>query len=223
MSYKTLEDVVLLVHSKLRLVPGTAVQVYNEDYTGSLVLESYYAIAREPGFWWHQFMDWTTITPDGVTGKPITDFNSSDKPWQIRHEDIRAVFPLNDNRQLSVWSGEYNPSFVAYTRPYVDFIGDGVKLLRILPITSTEQFTVHRRLIPQVETPEDILLIDDDVLSNKVAWRLATGDGSNPSNGMLFLNLFEAAFNRMKSGVGNMPRELDPMSGEYPTNWYQVP
>lgn len=223
MSFKTLSSLVLDVHAKLRLVPGTAVQVYNEDYTAQLLRETYYSLAREPEFWWPQFMSWSTITPDGTTGKPTTSFNTTDVPWKVRHEDIRCVIPVSDHRPLAVFPRTANPTFVTYTRPYVDFINDPYKLFRILPVTTTESFSVHVRQIEPIVVADDLLLFDDIVLVNRVAWMIATNNGNNPSNGMVFLSDFEAALNRVKLTYSDMPSELDHTSGEYPTNWYEHP
>lgn len=223
MSFKTLEQLIADAHSKLRLVPGTSVQVYNEDYTAQLIKAAYYQFAREPQFWWPQFMDWVTLVPDGTTGKPTTDFNPSDKPWQVRHDDIRAIYPINSHRQVSKWSKEFNPYLVTFTRPFFEFISDPYKLLRFLPTTSVETFVAHRRLIPEVMAPSTLVLFDPEVLTSHVAWILATNNGANPSMGVLFLNLFEAAYGSVKSAYSSMPVELDPGANEYPAQWYENP
>lgn len=221
--YKSLEDLIQSVHEELRLVPGAAVQVYSEDYTANLIKKHYYALAREPEYWWDQFMDWVDIVPDGTTGKPVTAFNTSDTPWQIRHEDIRAIYPVNSHRRIAKFNSQFNPDLVTYTRAYVEFINDPLKLLRILPKTSTETFRAHVRKIPAITRPGDLVLFDEDAIVNKVAWVVATNNGINPQAAITFLNRFEVAFNRVKSSTTTMPLDLDPSSNEIPTQWYESP
>lgn len=221
--YKTLEDLIQSVHIELRLVPGASTQVYAEDFTKHLITTHYYDLAREPEYWWDQFMSREEFVPDGVTGKPTTDFNSSDNPWEVRHEDIRGVWPINSHRQLARFNSQFNPSLVTFTRAYVEFINDPLKLLRILPVTSTERFTAHVRRIPKIAKPGDLVLFDSSVIINKVAWVIATNDGVNPQQGITFLNRFEVAFNRVKLAQTNLPSDLDMASNEIPTQWYETP
>jgi len=222
--FKTLGELIQDVHTELRLVPGASVQVYSEDYTSTLILREYYALAREPSFWWPHFMQWSpSFLCDGVSGLPTISFNTVDAPWQVRHEDIKGIWPANSHRKLTQWHSEFNPTLVTFTRPYVEYINNQLKLFRILPLTTTESFIVHYRNIPRILRVDDLVMFDDAVLVNKVAWISATKDGLNPTQAITFLNRFEVAFNRVKIAYSQSPIELDPAANEIPQQWYETP
>lgn len=223
-SYRTFTVLIQRVHQRLSLVPGTAVQVYNEDHTAELLQDAFDDFAREPGYLWPQFRDWMNgVVLDGTTGTPTTNINSSASSPRVLHEDIIYIWRHGGSRPLTILPDGVNPYTFSAGRAYFEYTNNMQKLWRAWPLTDTGTYTVLLRRLPDLFEANDIVPFDPNVLVEHVAWRLATNDGSNAAQGAMFLNKFEAAWQRLKLGYNSVPVELDPRLATTNDQWTEDP
>jgi hypothetical protein len=221
--FKTLSELVLDVHKRLSMAPGTSVQTYAEDHTASLVQEEFDLLAREQGYWWPHLMEWYVSSLDGTTGLCVDVINAAGVD-RVEHRDLRFVYHGSNQRPTPILpSTNLNPYTMSTGKRYIEYRNDSSKLFRTWPLTTTGAVYVHIRRLPTEFAAADTVPFDDATLMNKVAWRLATNDGDNVNQGIMFLNNFEAAFQAVKLAYNEPPIDLDPRVQYVNDTWWEPP
>lgn len=223
-SYFTLTELIQKVHQRISLVPGTSVQIYGEGHTAELLQRTFDALAREPSFWWPWLMEWQeNVSLDGTTGTPTQDLNADASKPRVRSDDVRYIWRVGETRPIPYVPSDFNPFTASFGRTFYEYSTDMKKVWRIWPRTDTGTYYVRYRKLPAIFEPDSLVPFDPDVLIEKTAWRLATNDGANPAQGMLFLNEFEANWQRVKLAYSDVPVMLDPRLASVNDRWQDDP
>jgi hypothetical protein len=216
----TIEEIITDVESLVRLAPGVGTHIYAEDAIHNAIKISFRELAREPGFWWPQLMQWLSGTLTGTDGliTSSTAFADIDQ-----HEDIRAVYLDTDQRPLPYVPNNINPfTFSNFGRPMVEYLSDADKRLRIWPLTQTGTVYVHARIMPDLSVPSAEVPFDRDTIANKVAYCMVSDYGANPSSGARLLATFERNFQRVKVNYNSVPVVLDPRIATVNDRWMEL-
>jgi len=206
------------VIGELSQVPGPGVQTYAEGRIGEKVQQTFNLVF--PKLWWPGYMQWFSRTIDGVNGlvsQQITTIASS--------TDIRAVFPANSNRPLSVLPTTLNPNTLSGTTArYIEGTNNtSYGCFSVWPRTATTDVSIHARIHPGTFNVSDTtdIVMDNDLLVFGAAWSYAEDDGTNPAQAAKFQALFEAKLDQLEKLYNKQVIDLKAgYSGEIPLDWY---
>lgn len=221
-AWKTLDQLITLVEQELSQVPGTAVQLYSEDTIAAKIQQGFDFVFEDT--WLQNYMVWETVTLDGTTGRPSSNFSSIK-----RVEDIRAIFrsssSIYTDRPLPNVPEDINPNnltgtTVRYWEGYNE--ASPAKLIQCWPITATDTLNVRGRAHPGFFADTDAIKVDYHLLVAYAAWAYITDDESAPDSAAKFLNQFETRLAQYKKRIARRPIILDPARATVPDQWYEA-
>jgi hypothetical protein len=217
MAYKTLSALAEDVGYELSLVPGTSVQLYADEIIKRRLKDEFYVLAREPSFWWPQFMTWLTRTLDGTTGRTTVGLTGIQQ-----HDDIRAIFIGTNSNPMPELRRDTNPNTYAFNQAVYEFDNDAL-MLKVYPITTTGSLYIHGRVLPTTIVNADVMQFDDVVLKWRVCYKMSETDAANAGQTSMFQGEFERAMQRLKARYSQMNMQLDRRSGVFPNEWQEMP
>ena len=151
---KTIREIVTDAQESLGDVPGAGVQTYADDRMFRDCVRAFNLFHKK--YPWDQFMSWSMVTLDGITGK-MTD------PEVFRHlrdfDDIFSVFPEQSNYEIPVLDRRRNPNSLRGSSalfwtglPTID-PDYQYKRIQMIPPTTTGKVVIAWRHYPRYFNP----------------------------------------------------------------------
>lgn len=190
MIYKTLETLTQDIIYEVSQVPGVSVQAYAEPIIQRKIQHQFNRVFSKQ--WWRQFYTPSLVVNySSHTGLPTNDFSAS--PHIKGLEDIRWIFPIDDDKPLDRLPDSYNRELITGTSPrFWEPNSDDSKLFRILPIpdkamaaaedTSSYSVVISYRVRPDDYSTSDIVKFDSLYLTYAVCHDLLLTDADNPGD-----------------------------------------
>lgn len=226
---KTIREIVTDAQETIGDVPGAGVQTYGDDRMFRDCIRAFNMFHKK--YPWDQYMSWSLVEIDGVSGKPKEDVFQHLKDF----EDILAVFPENRNFEIPVLDKRRNPQSLRGTSalfwtalPTID-PDYQYKRIQVIPATTTGKIVVSWRHYPRIHYADgrqepwewnDIMDLDEDMLVHAVAWMSLSSDDINTNAAQDQQTLADDRFQEITMALAR--RKLTPSStgGGIPYNWY---
>lgn len=195
---------------------GTAVQTYAEPRIMNYLQDAFNSLFLK--VWWPQFCDWEQVTLDGATGRP-------DAPPTVlsRFVDLRTAMPANSSKKLKLPPGDQNPyNFTGTTPMFIEGVA-GDRVFRVWPFTATGDIVIHGRLHPGTYGLDDVVPMDDTLLTMLAAWKYSSSDGNNPMETERMLQEFNTHLNLILHNLQNQGIPLDHRFDGALTEWVEMP
>lgn len=220
----TLQEIVEEVIRRLSEVPGLGTQVYAEERIVRLVNSAFKFIRTHAE--WPELMQWYTRTLDGTTGKVTVPLINVLGP-----KDLKAVFPENSDRKLSILPTSINVNkLIGATSRWVQLLGviddplvnDARYLFKVWPIQSTGNLNIlvkHNRVWGDSHM-EDEMWLDDEAIVLHCCMREANSDGANPAEQNDFSEQFKDRMRQLTRDNHRFPTELNPGGVTTPYTWF---
>ena len=146
---KTIREIVTDAQETLGDVPGAGVQTYADDRMFRDCIRAFNMFHKK--YPWDQFMSWSMVDLDGISGKIIEDTFQNLRDF----EDIFAVFPENSTFEIPVLDRRRNPNVLKGTSamfwtalPTIDPDYQW-KRIQIIPPTTTGKVVISWRHYPR--------------------------------------------------------------------------
>jgi hypothetical protein len=226
---KTIREIVTDAQESLGDVPGAGVQTYSDDRMFRDCIRAFNVFHKK--YPWDQFMSWSMVDLDGVTGKIVEDIFQNLRDF----EDIFSVFPENANFELPILDRRRNPNTLTGTSalfwtglPSVD-PDYQFRRIQIIPPTTTGKIVISWRHYPRSfdasgkQEPwewDDVMDLDEDMLTHAVAWLTLSGDDINAGAAQDQQSLADDRFQEITTALAR--RKLTPSrtGGSVPYQWY---
>lgn len=206
MSYKTLTAITQDVIKRIGLVSGTGVQRYTEPQVAMTIQDAFDFLFRKR--FWDHLSGWYTFTPNGSTGVVTDDLSTiAAEPTDIREiyitgTDRRVVQPVG-NEHLLVNNSDYALYYTAWK--YTATGGDQwkTKVIKLWPVTCTQDVTMHIRVHPGIFNDNDIVPFPQDIIGWCSAWLMLETDGINPANANKAQAMFDISYRDYINSIGD--------------------
>jgi len=219
MADKTLSDLITGIETELHQVAGPATQIYGQDMLIARINDAFITFFEDKSTIWKRFLDFTSYTLDGTTGKATTDVSATYKEY----DHIVAVYPADSDHPLVKWNTRRNPSLISGSSPVmVKPTSTATKIFQVLPLTATGNVTVLGRVRPAgwpYDDLDEVVEFDYLAIQHFVVWQELADEGANPSKAEDALNLFKNRWSQLVANQGQEPISYNGGSGQIPTQW----
>ena len=226
---KTIREIVTDAQETLGDVPGAGVQTYADDRMFRDCIRAFNMFHKK--YPWDQFMSWSMVDLDGVSGKITEDTFQNLRDF----EDIFAVFPENSTFEIPVLDRRRNPNVLKGTSamfwtalPTID-PNYQYRRIQIIPPTTTGKIVISWRHYPRSFGTDgkilnwewdDVMDLDDDMLTHAVAWMTLSSDDINAGAAQDQQTLADDRFQEITMALAR--RKITPSNtgAGVPYTWY---
>ena len=221
----TIREIVDAALTVVGEVSGAGVQQYEEDRMFADAVRGFNMMFKK--YEWRQYMDWFTITLDGVLGIPTTGPFAQVKDF----EDFVAVFRSGENRPLPIMPSRLNPNSLTISGSNVLFwtsmnasnVNYALRKLQFYPATSVGTMNVHAKVYPLVPPAvsfdwPDVFYLDKDLLAYATAYMTLSGDDLNAGAADVVRNLMEMKYKDVMAALAKHPIPINSTSS-IPNYW----
>lgn len=99
----------------------------------------------------------------------------------------------------------------------------GDRVFRVWPFTATGDIVIHGRLHPGTYGLDDVVPMDDTLLTMLAAWKYSSSDGNNPMETERMLQEFNTHLNLILHNLQNQGIPLDHRFDGALTEWIEMP
>jgi hypothetical protein len=211
-------------------VAGAGVQMYEEDRMKADAVRAFNMMFKK--YNWDQYLDWFTVTLDGVTGKITTDAFAQVKDF----EDFIAAFSANNNAPIPFKPRKENPFSMTSTGTNVYAWGSlnashpmyKRRKLQFYPITAVGQVNVLAKVYPLVPPEvefdwEQEFFLDKDLLVYATAYMTLSGDDLNAGAADVVRNLMEMKYKDVMAALAKHPISIVGDVERIPHTWQEYP
>ncbi len=224
MAFKNKATIVQEVILALRQVPGTGVQLYAEDIINQSVQDAF-----DIAFSKHFFDEYTEWFNSAVVGglptdttfiTDVVDIADIDKVYRAEDNHPLTKFPTTNNNR-----NKYNRDRAGTTARHYDSnpnshtATSSASVIKIQPITATDDIDIRARKHPGTIGPEDIIRIDHLYMRYLAVWMYLSDDGDNPDAMDKYEILAEDRFNVITSNEDDDVIDMDNRHGTASLEW----
>lgn len=209
-------------------VTGPGVQTYEEPRMLDEAIRAFNMMFKK--YTWEQYLNWSRVTLDGVTGVITTDAFSD----VLDFEDFISVHREGEEGRLPIAPKRFNPFSLSgggtqvmyWTSLNAKKPNYAARKLQFYPFTAVGKVDVLTRVYP-VTPPatldfDDTLYLDKDMLVYATAFMTLSGDDLNAGAEEVVRNLMEMKYKDVTAQLANHP--LPVYSGtNIPRHWQEHP
>lgn len=205
-------------------VSGAGVQAYSDDRMFADCIRAFDLLFKK--YRWDQFIAWTTLTLDGVTGKITTNDFTHVKDF----EDMLAVHIAGESYPLPTLPLRVNPNTIKGNKPRywaslpataADYL---TKRFVVYPITAIGNVDVSTSVYPIANGSDwdwtDVMQLDKAMLSHGVAFMTLSADETNAGAADAQRLLMEDKFATVKGLLSDRPIAIGSNGPRIPSEWF---
>lgn len=163
---------------------------------------------------------------DGTTGKVSVVIPNVIEPF-----DLKAVYPKDSDRQLSMLPSIVNPFRLVGTTPrWLQLLGEvddptnstGKFLFRVWPFTAVSdvEILVKHNKEWDITHMDDYMWMDDELLILHVLMTEVNSDGANQAEQAGYSQQFNDRLKQLTKDNTNLPIEVNPNAATSPMAWF---
>ena len=209
----TIREIVNAALTVVGEVTGPGVQLYEDDRMKDDAIRAFNMMFKK--YNWHQYLQWFSITLDGLTGKPV------ETPFKrvMDFEDFVAVYRDMETIPLPIAPAKMNPFSLAsgstsqamfWTSMNATDPDYPLKKLIVYPPTSAGRLNVVAKIYPLGINAinfdwQDVFYLDKDMLVYATAFMTLSGDDLNAGAADTVRNLMEMKYKDVTAALASHP------------------